>query len=306
MFEFLQSIFKFLKKNEERSTLILSVLGGASFFLFNYFYLDPILNNEFLSNLMTLLAMIVMGVPPAMLRYSKYQSKKEVEESFPDFLRDITEGLRGGMTLPLSIKYASNNNYGALNPHIKVLVAQISWGIPFDTALHHFVNDIENPTITRAMSTVIEAHRSGGNIAEALDAVGKSTVEIEKLRRERMSRISSQMMTGYVIFFIFVVIMIGMREFLLPALTWGSAGATENEMMAASSANVNVELYGRMFTDLAIIQGIFSGLAIGKLAEGSISAGAKHAAIMSLVGYISLVAAHSFFSGGAVLGGIGV
>lgn len=305
MIAYLQKIFKSLKKNEERSVTILSITSGVLFFIFNYFYLNPKLNNEFLFNIMNLFSMIVMGVPPAMLHYSKYQRKKEVEELFPDFIRDITEGLRGGMTLPLAIKYASNNNYGALNIHIKTLVAQITWGIPFDNALHHFVKSIDNPTITRAISTVIEAHRSGGNIAEALDAVGKSTVEIEKLRRERASRISSQMMTGYVIFFIFIVIMIGMREFLLPALTWGSIDNSGNEMMAASQANNNVELYGRMFTHLAIIQGLFSGIAIGKLAEGSISAGAKHAAIMSLMGYIALMVSHSFFSGAAIVGGIG-
>lgn len=305
MIEYLQKIFKSLKKNEERNTAILSLIGGLLLLIFNYFYLNPKLNNEFLFNLLNLLSMIVMGVPPAMLHYSRYQRKKEVEELFPDFIRDITEGLRGGMTLPLAIKYASNNNYGALNSHIKTLVSQITWGIPFDTALHHFVNDIDNPTITRAISTVIEAHRSGGNIAEALDAVGKSTVEIEKLRRERASRISSQMLTGYVIFFIFIVIMIGMREFLLPALTWGSAGTAGDEMMAASKANVNVELYGRMFTHLAIIQGLFSGLAIGKLSEGSLSAGAKHAAIMSLIGYSALMLSHNFFGSAAAVGGIG-
>ncbi len=305
MLDNIKSIFKFMKKNEEKSTIILSLTGGAFFFLFNYYYLAPKGNSEFLSNLMVLLSMIVMGVPPAMLHYSRYERMKEVEESFPDFIRDITEGLRGGMTLPLAIKYASNNNYGALNPHIKTLVAQITWGITFDTALHHFVKEIDNPTITRAISTVIEAHRSGGNIAEALDAVGKSTVELEKLRRERESRISSQMMTGYIIFFIFIVIMIGMREFLLPALTWGTPATSGNEMMAASEGKVNVELYGRMFTHLAIIQGVFSGLAIGKLAEGSISAGAKHAALMSLMGYIALMLSHSFFSGVTIVSGIG-
>ncbi|MBU4300225.1 MAG: type II secretion system F family protein [Nanoarchaeota archaeon] len=260
-----------------------------------------------MSNILILLSFIMMGVPPAMLRYNKYQQMKEVEESFPDFIRDITEGLRGGMTLSLAIKYASNNNYGALNSHIKTLVAQITWGIPFDNALHNFVKSIDDPTITRAISTVIEAHRSGGNIAEALDAVGKSTVEIEKLRRERTSRISSQMMTGYVIFFIFVVIMIGMREFLLPALTWGSATSPgAEEMMAASNANVNVEAYGRMFSHLAIIQGIFSGLAIGKLAEGNLSAGVKHAALMSLMGYITLMLAHTLLGGASVVSSVGV
>lgn len=293
--------FKSAKKNEEQSAIILSIAAGAVLFLFNYFYLKPKFQSDVVFNIMLLLSVTLAGLPPAMIRYGKYQNAKEVEEFFPDFIRDITEGLRGGMTLPLAIKYASNNNYGAMNPHIKQLVAQITWGIPFDSALHTFVKDIDNPTITRAISTVIEAHRSGGNIAEALDAVGKSTVEIEKLRRERSSRISSQMMTGYVIFFIFVVIMIGMREFLLPALAWGSVSSSGEEIITASKTALNVEVYGRMFSHLAIIQGIFSGIAIGKLSEGSISAGAKHAVIMSFLGYLGLLISHSVLSGTAII-----
>ncbi len=283
--------------------MVLSVTSGIAILLFDYFYLKPKLQSEVVFNILLLLSFTVMGVPPAMMQYNAYQKRKEVEEFFPDFIRDITEGLRGGMTLPLAIKYAANNNYGALNPHIKQLAAQITWGLPFDSALHTFAKEIDNPTIGRAISTVIEAHRSGGDIAEALDAVGKSTVEIEKLRRERTSRISSQMMTGYVIFFIFVVIMVGMREFLLPALTWSAVSSSEDEIIAGSKTVVNIELYGRMFSHLAILQGIFSGIVIGKLSEGTISAGIKHAVIMSFVGYLSLLISHSIITGTSVMGG---
>ncbi len=291
----------YLKKNEESAIMVLSITAGIAMLIFNYLYLTPKIQDEFISNIVLLISLSIMGMPPAMLQYEKYKRRKEAEELFPDFIRDITEGLRGGMTLPLAIKYASNNNYGALNPHITLLVAQITWGVPFDTALHTFVTNIDNPMITRAISTIIEAHRSGGNIADALDAVEKSTVEIEKLRNERFSRISSQMMTGYVIFFIFIVIMVGMREFLLPALNWGAVSSSGEELIAASQTTVNIALYGTMFTHLAIIQGIFSGLAIGKLSEGSLSAGVKHALIMSFLGYISLVISHSFFGGGVTI-----
>ena len=294
-----KKLWSFLEKNESKAVLALSVLGGGALFIVNYFYFRVKLGSDVIYNLLDILALAIAMIPPAIMEYNKYSIRKNVEEQFPNFLRDITEGLRGGMTLPIAIRYASNNNYGSLNKYINSLVAQISWGVPFDSALHNFVLSIQDPTITRAVSTIIEAHRSGGDIAEALDAVGKSTVEIEKLRRERESRISSQMLNGYIIFFIFIVIMVGMREFLLPALSWGAVSSEGSEIVAASETTVNVELYGRLFIQLAIIQGLFSGLAIGKLSEGTLSAGAKHAIIMSFIGYITLVVAHSFFGTGA-------
>ena len=45
-----------------------------------------------------------------------------------------------------------------------------------------------------------------------------------------------------------------------------------------------------------MIQGVFSGLAMGKLAYGSIGAGTKHATIMSLMGYLGLVIAHAILA----------
>lgn len=291
----------FAEKHESAVVLAGSAFGALVIFALNYFYIFPAIGNEILYNIINLLAITTLGVPYAMLEYNIYLSTKEIEERFPDFLRDVTEGLRGGMTLPLSIKYASNNNYGSLNKYVKRLVAQITWGVPFETSLHQFSQNLKSPTISRAVSTIIEAHRSGGNIAEALEAVGKSSVEIEKLRSERASRISSQMMSGYVIFFIFIAIMAGMREFLLPALSWGAVTSSGEEIMEASKTAINVEVYGTMFSHLAIIQGIFSGIVIGKLSEGTISAGAKHAAILAFVGYLALVGAHGLFGGGVAV-----
>ena len=92
--------------------------------------------------------------------------------------------------------------------------------------------------------------------------------------------------------------MVGLREFLLPALSMNDLSQGEDSWMATTSeqSQIDVEAYGAMFMHLAIIQGVFSGLAMGKLAYGSIGAGAKHSMIMSLIGYLGLVIAHAILA----------
>lgn len=289
---------KYLKENEEAVILALSIVVAAILLMVNFYYIRPT-NVEVVFNLINILILTVLMVPIGIVRYSKHKAVKEVEERFPDFIREVVEGLRGGMSLPLALKYAAKTDYGALNPHVKRMVSQISWGVPFEKALKDFTRAVKSKVIARAVSVIIEVHRSGGELAEALDSVTKATMEVEKIRSERRATIASQMMQGYMIFFVFIGIMIGIQEFLLPTIasqTTSSAATTSlfgQEVTEISRVQINIEEYASMFSRLAIIQGIFAGLVIGKLAEGTISAGTKHAIIMSLIGYMALVMAHS-------------
>jgi len=232
-------------------------------------------------------------MPIALVYYKRYKIIRTYEDKYPEFLRSVVEGLKGGMSLPIAINCAAQNNYGMLTPAIKRLVAQMSWGINFEDALANFSTSLDSPIITRSVSTIIECHRSGGNIGEVLSSVSTSMIEIEKLRRERSMMISSQMMTGYIIYIVFILVMIGMREFMLCGFTQQSVSAVGETIFEGVKTEGVSEKYGTMFTHLAIIQGFFAGLVIGKLSEGHISAGAKHSMIMALVGYSALALAHS-------------
>lgn len=269
--------------------ILLSICGAAGIYGFNIFYIAPY-EQDIIYSIINVLAVIVLVIPITLVKYAKYQKLKTIEERFPDFLRDIVEGLRGGMSLPLAINYTSKNNYGELTKPIRLLIAQISWGVPFEKAINNFASTLKSKTINRAVRTIIEAHRSGGNLAEVINAVGQSTIELEKIKRERTSRISSQMMQGYIIYFVFLGVMVGMQKFLIPALSWGAVDSSVGNIMAGSTGiteagAIDVELYQKMFTHLAIIQGFFSGVTIGKLAEGSIDAGIKHAMFLVIIGY---------------------
>jgi len=284
------------KKKDQGIILAISAFFAIALLLINFFFMKGRVD-EVIVTLVNIVSVSIFIMPAGLIQYEKYKIVLDIEEKFPDFLRNVVEGLRGGMTLPLSINYASQNYYGALDPYVRRLSAQISWGVPFDTVLSNFSDQLKSKIIARSVSTINEAHRSGGNIVDVLESVTKSTVEIEKIRKERASRISGQMMTGYIIFFVFIGVMVGLREFLIPALSWDAASQSEDSWMGTSGQDpIDAEAYGTMFIHLAVIQGVFSGLAMGKLAYGSIGAGTKHATIMSLMGYLGLVIAHAILA----------
>lgn len=285
----------FSRNKENYIIVVASIISASILEYFGYVYIKPV--QTVLYNLINVFVVTLIVAPISAYQYGKYAKVKHYEARFPDFLRDVVEGLRGGMTLPASIQYASKNNYGVLNEHIKRLSYQLNWGVPFDKAMTNFSNVLGSKTISRAIYTIIEAHRSGGNLSEVLESVTQSTIELEKIKLERKSKIATQMMQGYVIYIIFLGVMIGMQHFLIPSLGQGSSqqilpdienGRIQPVQTDVEAPKVNVENLGPIFLHLAIIQGFFAGLSIGKMAEGTLNAGIKHAVILSLIGYTAM------------------
>lgn len=251
--------------------ILLLVIIGVTIYLYNFFtifYLP-----------LTLFSIGIVLAGPALFEYNRYKENKEIEERFPDFLRDVTENIKTGMTLTQAVIATKNTYYGALTPYIKKVVTKIDWSIPFDEVLKEFSNH-STPLIKKTVSTITETYSGGGDITQILEATGKTIKEINKIRKERFSSIYNQMITGYTIFFIFIGVLIILQKFLVPSLSVFSSP----EMSIGNLENMNKTYYD-IFQWLILIEGFFSGLVVGKMAEGSLLAGLKHSFVLISVGY---------------------
>jgi flagellar protein FlaJ len=243
-----------------------------------------ILNLILLKSLtLSIVSIIIIPVGPFFYQYKKYRENKEIEERFPDFLRDVAQNIRTGMTIPQAIMATKNSYYGALTPYINKIIVQIDWGVPLDKILTDFANHTTK-SLRRTVSTIIDTHKGGGDIADIFDSVGKSTVEINRINKERSSIVYNQMLTGYIIFFVFIGVLIMMQIYLIPSLQTFSAPE-----VGISSFEDLGSFYADVFRMLIIIQGFFSGLVIGKLSEGSIISGLKHSIFLVIIGSLALL-----------------
>lgn len=226
-------------------------------------------------------AAVALGLP-LFVRYTEYRRIKDLEFHFPNFMRDVTQGIDVGMSLPKAIANATANNYGRLSPYVKEMSAKLDWGIPFEKVLSSFAAKARSKTIARSVKGIIEAHNSGGMIGTVLQAMTVSVRELENIKRERATRVYGQMVTGYFIYFLFLGIMLALARFLIPPLLafQVTPGPRETDIG---------QLFVETFRSLVVIQGIFAGIGIGKMSEGSIVAGFKHAVTLALVGYTVFV-----------------
>lgn len=262
-----------------------AIVVYAFFALFNHFYLSKVTGY---ATTMYLIGAVVVAMPLIVIKYFENRRVKEMENNFPVFLQDFVESVRGGMTLPQAFKTISVNRYGPLTSLVKRMSAQLDWGIPMETVLTQFSKDTKSKLISRIVSTVMESHKFGGKLIETFEALSGTAIEVERLRAERRLFLNSQVITGYIIFFVFLAVIIGLEKYLVPSLGQVSAQSLTQVSAggpAISQANLSKE-YSEIFRNLILLQGLFAGLTVGKMSEGAVVSGIKHSVFMMVTGML--------------------
>lgn len=245
-------------------------------------------------SVINIVAGFIFAMPIILVKYNQYSASKKLEELFPVFLRDFVEAIRGGMTVPQAFKTIQKNDYKSLNPYIKKMSAQMDWGVPVDKVLLKFAHNTKSKLIARVVSSVVESHRYGGNLADTFDALSNTSLEVDRLRQERKLYLNSQMMTGYIVFFVFLAVIIGLQKFLVPSLAQvNSQDIGLSGLGGSVNPNIAAE-YSDIFRNLILLQGGFAGLAVGKMAEGSTVSGLKHSMFMMVIGFLVFTLANIF------------
>jgi flagellar protein FlaJ len=245
------------------------------------------------------------------------RKQKELESLFPEFVRNLVGSVKSGMPISKAIVYVSKTDYGALTPYVVKLANQVEWSIPVHKALLNFANETKNGVIKRSVATVIEAEVSGGNIEDVLETVTNSVIEIKKIKLARKAGIHSQLVQSYIIFMVFLGVMIVIQNLLIPyiadiesrniegvsegGVSLSSAalgGAIRTVQIDFSSLGAFIGTLGAWLTSirgvflmLALIQALFAGLVLGKMAEGDLKAGAKHSLILMTLAFFVITLA---------------
>ena len=166
--------------------------------------------------------------------------------------------------------------------------------IPLNFALRVFSRDVNNKSVSRAITLIGQAERAGGDIGEILESVVGAVSMSDKLKKERKSAISTLVVQGYIIFFVFMIIILVMQFQILP-MVGGLSGIGGEIGLGGGGVTIDQESISSSFLYLLLIQGFFTGLVIGKLAEGTIKAGIKHSFALALLSFLVSAGANLFF-----------
>ncbi|HZY69602.1 MAG TPA: type II secretion system F family protein [Thermoplasmata archaeon] len=226
--------------------------------------------------------------PYGFLASAKYRRVHKIEERLPDFLRDVAEAGRFGMTLPDAIVVASRGRYGLLTQEIKQMASQIEWGVPVATALTLFEERIKTPLVSRVVSIITRANQAGGNVADVLTMVAHDTREVQLASEQRRITMLTYVTVIWISFFVFLVTIYIMAAVFLPQMVVAGQRIASGNLANSGAITLSfgyVPVLFIAFLVAVMVHAVGDGIMAGVLTNGRISEGLQHATILLVVGW---------------------
>jgi archaeal flagellar protein FlaJ len=231
---------------------------------------------------------LVSASLPIALQYRKISKiNYNAEESLPNFIRDITESQKTGLSPEKSIIQATKRkDYGPFSKFLDLMRSQIEWGIPLRKTFENIRKEIRSWFVTINFAMMVETIEIGGNQTQSLEILSEYSEKEHELQINKRELLKPYILLAFMWSGLIAV------TTTIVALTTNlttSMMTTVNSSKLASVASTPVSGQLTMFSVGIIIQCWISGFFIGKISEGNLGAGFKHAALLAATAYVSLV-----------------
>lgn len=266
--------------------LIVLIMTGVLVSLFMILFLLSLLNIfGFGSPVDFLVFAILSGTGIyGMYEWLHFRRIYKIDSVFPDFVRDLAASRRAGMTFTNAILFTSKGNYGLLTNEIKKIAQQISWGSSIEDALTNFAKRINTKSVNRTISLIIEASRSGGNVAEVLDVAANDSRELKLMEAERKVNMASYVIVIYVAMFVFMAIIAMLAGVFIPTITGEEAQGLSTTI--GGTGLISQAAIVQVFYFATLVQSMGTGMVAGIFEDGNLQSSVKHVFILVFISWL--------------------
>jgi flagellar protein FlaJ len=224
-----------------------------------------------------LFGVVAFFVPPALIGGYIFMMMERrvdaIEQTTPDFLRQIASLLRAGVGLETALEDVSKHGGGPLNDELKRAVIEIKIGRTFDDAILSMGERLQSKNLDRTFRMILEGRRAGGSLSDVIETVAEDLRAVLALQRERKANVMMSVM------FLIIAAVIA-APFALGMITVYSS-------FIQSLGKVNPLLDASIIasTGYIIIHSIIAGLLIGIIMYGSARKGVKFSVPLVIASY---------------------
>ncbi len=231
---------------------------------------------------------------PASFYWDKVTEKtNRMEAKFPDFLRDLAEYWKGGLSMTVAVQTLATSEYGALNHEVKKMSDQLSWGVAFGDVIEMFAVRVGTPLVMRAISLISEANRAGGKISDILVTAANDSREIKFLEGERKRTISSYISVIWTSYGVFLGVIVVLAKVFIPAIAGSNSEPSDDDAAGGGQQlgnmvirNIEPLFFLTIFYYGVTMQALGNGLMAGLMATGRFTTGMKISGMMILLAMV--------------------
>jgi flagellar protein FlaJ len=238
-------------------------------------YLAPLPLDLFIHVSLTL---IVLTIWPTIVSMRVSRERSGLERRLPDFIRDVAESRKVGLAPETGIQGLGTKNYGLLSKPIRRMGAQLSWGIPLTKVMSSFVSRV-NSWVTKVVGVLMmEVVDVGGGTVLSFSEMADFTRRINDLESEKRSSIKP---------YVYVIYMAGLMvvttTFLMVYLMGESAVLAPSGYSGAITVDPGTI---QLLLVASVVESWVAGIVAGKMGEGSVSDGFRHALILVVLSVV--------------------
>lgn len=212
-----------------------------------------------------------------------FNRTKRMEAVLPDFLRLVSENLKGGMPFERSLWSAIKPEFGILSQEVRLAAKKVMTGSDVDEAIVEFTSKYDSPMLRRSFDLILEGLKGGSRTADVIDRVIDTTEETKELKAEMTATNLS-----YIIFVVIIVVVVAPGLFTLSfqflTILQGLGERISSTGVGQATAGLpisfgNVSVDPAKFRDFSryalMVISAFSGMIISLISKGSIRAGIR-------------------------------
>lgn len=233
------------------------------------------------------LGLLISVIPASIVHYRYSSHRKSVENMLPSFLRDVAEIRKTGLAPEKCIEQLANRSYGGLTKYVKTMSAQLSWGVPLRKVMINFSKTVRSWLVRAVAFLLLEVVDVGGGTVKMFGSLADFSQKMNEIEKEKKATLRPYIFIPYFGAVMVVATTIMMIYFVTVPLAGSPVG---------SYVGVDLKLAIDVLLSGAILEAWIMGFVAGKMGEGSVAAGFKHAGALTLISFIAIYITQMFFT----------
>ena len=228
------------------------------------------------------IADIFLGYP-----YLKALSRVDsIEETFPDAMKQMADTLKSGGTYEYALREITNMQYGPLTKEMDLALRKLEEGENIENSLKSFADKINSRLIKRTIAIIIDSIKAGAGLADVLDEIAEDLRAMHRLKKERKTETSLQVMFMVAAGSVVAPIIFGLVSTIIALFIEASSGLGISAAQKAS-AFASRDLIVLLMQLYILIEVAATGVMISLMRDGKASKSIIYTPVLLLVAYIA-------------------
>ncbi|MCX9085095.1 MAG: type II secretion system F family protein [Candidatus Methanoperedens sp.] len=235
---------------------------------------------------------IIFSVFIAIIPYSifvemHFRKIIQINENFPEFLNRLVSLHDSGLTIGTSLKKVGSTNLGILNNEINKMNIDLELRGNLTETFRNFGNRIKTMAVQRVVVLFENAVKMTGNIKDTLIITAQDAQISRNMDEDRIQSTRMHIYVLYIAFFVFLYVSWSIVTGFLPQMPdLPPEGVPDLGAGNIAFSGVDKALFIMLFFHASVIEGFFSGLMAGQIANQDARLGLKHSIVMTAIAYL--------------------